>query len=237
MVDPPRMRYHEMATLTEEQARTFLDAAVGDRLEALYRLALTTGMRQGELLALKWRDIDLDGASLQVRATLQNTGGEYRIIEPKTQSSRRRIALPVTAVEALRSHLTRQSEERRRAGKAWEDNDLVFPNTVGRPLDGLNLMKYWFLPLLKRADLPRIRFHDLRHTAATLLLGQGINVKVISEMLGHADVSITLRVYAHVMPHMQQQAADAMDATFGRRGNVRDNRQRARALGSESGSN
>jgi len=97
----------------------------------------------------------------------------------------------------------------------------------------MNLMKYWFLPLLKRAGLPRIRFHDLRHTAATLLLAQGINVKVISEMLGHADVSITLRVYAHVMPHMQQQAADAMDATFGLRGAMRDNVHRAKRLGSD----
>lgn len=207
MVDPPRMSHHEMATLTAEQARTFLDAAAGERLEALYVLARTTGMRQGEMLALKWHDVDLDDSSLQVRANLQNLGGVYRIVEPKTQSSRRRIALPTMTVEALREHRVRQERERSQASEGWEDNDLVFPNTVGRPLDGMNLMKYWFLPLLRRAGLPRIRFHDLRHTAATLLLAQGINVKVVSEMLGHADASITLRVYAHVMPHMQQQAA------------------------------
>jgi integrase len=215
LVDPPRLRHREMATLTVAQARLLLAAAAGDRLEALYVLALTTGMRQGELLALRWRDVDLEGASLQVRATLQNRGGICQLVEPKTPHSRRRIALPRTAVEALRWHRARQLEERRRASGVWTDFGLVFANTVGRPLDGMNLLKYWFLPLLKRAGLPRVRFHDLRHTAATLLLAQGVNVKVVSEMLGHADVSITLRVYAHVLPHMQQQAAEAMDATFG----------------------
>lgn len=211
MVDAPRMRHHEMATLAAEQARALLTAAKGDRLEALYVLALATGMRQGELLALKWRDVDLEGGSLQVRATLQNTGSEYLITEPKTASSRRRVALPVAAVDALRHHRERQAVERAQLGAAWEDNDLVFPNGLGRPLDNINLLKYWFLPLLKKAGLPRIRFHDLRHTAATLLLGQGVNIKVVSEMLGHADVSITLRVYAHVMPHMQREAVHAMD--------------------------
>lgn len=99
-------------------------------------------------------------------------------------------------------------------GAAWEKLDLVFPNTLGRPLDGTNLLKYWFYPLLKRANLPRIRFHDLRHTAATLLLARGINPKVVSEMLGHSHVSVTLGIYSHVMAHMQQQAAAAMDAAL-----------------------
>lgn len=233
MVDPPRMSHHEMATLTEEQSRILLDVAAGERLEALYILALTTGMRQGEMLALKWHDVDLDGATLQVRRNLQNVGGVYSIVEPKTKSGRRRIALPAVTAEALCAHQARQETERRQASEGWEENDLVFPNTIGRPLDGMNLIKYWFRPLLKRAGLPLIRFHGLRHTAATLLLGQGVNVKVVSEMLGHADVSITLRVYAHVMPHMQQQAADAMDTTFGLCGDMRDNVHRAKRLGSD----
>src|SRR5262249_41441280 len=105
----------------------------------------------------------------------------------------------------------RQMEERLRLGAAWEDLDLVFSNAVGRPIDGINLLKYWFFPLLKKAGLPRMRFHDLRHTAATILLSRGINPKIVSEMLGHASVAITLDIYSHVLPHMRQQAADAMD--------------------------
>jgi integrase len=100
-------------------------------------------------------------------------------------------------------------------GEAWDERDLVFPNSVGRPLDAPNLVKYWFYPLLERAGLPRLRFHDLRHTAATLLLSRGINPKVVSEMLGHSHVSVTLGIYSHVLPHMQRQAASARDAALG----------------------
>lgn len=211
MVRPPRMRHHEMSTLSSEEARTLLAAAAGNRFEALYVLALSTGMRQGELLALKWRDVDLEGGSLQVRATLQYTNDGYVFSEPKTARSRRRVALPRVALDALRRHAARQLDERLRMGPVWEDMDLVFPNTIGKPMDGIHLMRREFLPLLTRAGLPRIRFHDLRHTAATLLLSKGINPKIVSEMLGHAQVSITLDIYSHVTPHMQQQAADAMD--------------------------
>jgi integrase len=216
MVDPPRMAHHEMTTLSEDQARAFLSAAAGDRLEALYVLALATGMREGEMLALKWRDVDLEQGTLQVRATLQNIGGAFTLAEPKTDKSRRRIALSKTAIEALRQHRVRQAEERLQLGQAWSDMDLVFPNTIGQPIDASNLYKYWFLPLLKKAGLPPMRFHDLRHTAATLLLGRGINPKIVSEMLGHSQIGITLGLYSHVTPHMQQQAADAMDAALGR---------------------
>jgi integrase len=215
MVDPPRMHHREMTALSAEQARALLNAAAGNRLEALYVLALTTGMRQGELLALKWRDIDLNEGTLQVRASLQRTRGGFVFAEPKTSRSRRHLALPIVAIEALRKHRARQAEESLRLGEMWEDLDLVFPNTLGRPLDGINLLKYWFFPLLKKAGLPRMRFHDLRHTAATLLLSRGINPKVVSEVLGHAQVSITLDVYSHVTPHMQQMAAKAMDAALG----------------------
>lgn len=215
MVDPPRMRRNEMAVLSPEQVRALLEAAAGERLEALYVLAVSTGMRQGELLALKWREVDLDGASLQVRATLQYTSEGFVFADPKTEHSRRRVTLPAMAVEALRHHRVRQLAERLQLGDAWTDLDLVFPNAVGKPIDGINLLKYWFFPLLKKAGLPRIRFHDLRHTAATLLMARGINPKIVSEMLGHSHVSITLGLYGHVTPTMQQQAADAMDAVLG----------------------
>ena len=136
-------------------------------------------------------------------------------LRAKDKVSRRRIALSRVAVEALRDHRARQLPERLALGPAWADLDFVFPNTVGKPIDGVNLLPRDFRPLLARAGLPRMRFHDLRHTAATLLLGRGINPKVVSEMLGHSHVSVTLGIYSHVMPHMQQQAAEAMDLALG----------------------
>ena len=138
------------------------------------------------------------------------------IVEPKTASSRRQIALTQTAVESLRRHRVAQAEERLALGGAWEDNDLVFANEVGRPIEVRNAMRRSFLPLLKRAGLPRIRFHDLRHTAATLLLGQGVHPKVVAEMLGHSRISTTLDLYSHVTPTMQRQAAEALEAALGR---------------------
>jgi integrase len=125
---------------------------------------------------------------------------------------------------SLRRHHTLQAEERRKMGSAWSDFGLVFPNTVGQPMDCINLLKHSFRPLLRAAGLPRMRFHDLRHTAATLLLGRGINPKIVSEMLGHSQIGITLGLYSHVTPHMQQQAADAMDAALD---NYRESSKRA----------
>lgn len=215
MVDPPRIGHKEMAILSPEQVHALLAAAVGDRLESLYVLAIGTGMRLGELLALKWRDVDLEGASVQVRATLQRTPEGYTFAEPKTVGSRRRVALPISVASSLRRHRARQLEERLRLGEAWTDLDLLFPDEAGGPLDGISVLRYEFHPLLRRAGLPRVRFHDLRHTAATLLLSRGINPKVVSEMLGHSTISITLGLYGHVTPHMQQGAADAMDALLG----------------------
>jgi integrase len=201
LVDPPRAAHYEMQVLTPEQVYVLLAAAEGSRLQALYVLALATGMREGELLALRWRDVDLEAASLQVRHTLQKLPREQFVFaEPKTRRSRRKIVLPVAAVTALRRHRARQLEERLQHGALWEDLDVVFAHSLGRPLDSSSLLHYDFHPLLKRAGLPKIRFHDLRHTAATLLLGKGINPKIVSELLGHASVAITLDLYSHVLP-------------------------------------
>jgi integrase len=217
MVDPPRVHHREMGVLTEEQVRVLLAAAAGERLEALYVLAHATGMRLGELLALKWSGVDLEEATLQVRSTLQRTKAGYTFADPKTARSRRAVALSATAVEALRRHRIRQAKERLQLGEVWSNLDLVFTDEVGSPLDGISVLRYAFHPLLKRAGLPIIRFHDLRHTAATMLLGRGVNVKVVSEMLGHSHISITLSLYGHVLPHMQREAAAAMDAVFEQR--------------------
>jgi integrase len=219
LVDVPRMREREMHVLDREQVRRLLDTVRGDRLEALYVLALTTGMRQGELLALRWRDLDLDRGTLQVTATLQRTYGKEAtctLAAPKTKQSRRQITLTRAARDALNAHRARQAQERLALGPAWDGTlELVFTDPTGRPLNQIQLTRAAFYPLLQRAGLPHIRFHDLRHTAATLLLGRGINPKIVSEMLGHATISITLDIYSHVLPDMQAQAAAEMDAALG----------------------
>jgi integrase len=125
------------------------------------------------------------------------------------------VALTPTAVAALRQHRARQAAERLAAGEAWQDWGLVFADVTGRPLSGIHVLRYEFLPLLKRAGLPRLRFHDLRHSCATLLLGRGVNPKIVSEMLGHSTVAITLDRYSHVLPTMQAAAASALEATLG----------------------
>lgn len=212
LVDAPAMRHREMLVFNVEQAKTLLAAAAGTRLEALYVLALTTGMREGELLALRWRDVDLDAGHILVQHTLQQIPGRPpEITSAKTRQSRRKIALTSTAIEALRRHRALQVEEQLRVGPAWSDWDLVFCNTVGNPLDGGKVLYRGLRPLLKQAWLPAIRFHDLRHTAATLMLLQGVHPKIVSEMLGHANISITLQRYSHVLPDMQKEATMAMD--------------------------
>jgi len=212
LVDPPRMRHYEIHVLTPAQVQILLQASQGHRLEALFFVALATGMRQGELLALKWQDVDLERGHLTVRATLQrNRGGGFVLVPPKTKRSRRRVVLPTVAIQALIAHRKRQDIERQTLGMAWDEQGFVFTNRLGRPLDGIHVLRRALRPLLLRAGLPPIRFHDLRHTAATLLLIQGVNPKVVSEVLGHSNVSITLEIYSHVLPDLQRLAADAMN--------------------------
>jgi integrase len=177
-------------------------------------------LRLGELLALRWTDVDLAGAAggaLHVRGTLQRTRDGATIAEPKTTRSRRRVELSALAADALRRHRVVQNEERLRLGRGWHDLDLVFPDKRGNYLSDTHLRRRSFGPLLARAGLPPIRFHDLRHSAATLLLGQGTHPKIVSEMLGHSTISITLDLYSHVTPTMQRQAAAAMDTVLGAR--------------------
>lgn len=210
LVEVPRIRHYEMQVYTPQQARAFLDAARDHRLEALFVLALTTGMRQGELFALQWHNVDTEQGIVQVRATLKRIDSKLVIAETKTKKSRRRIALTPLACEALRRHRARQLEERLVLGQAWQDRDLVFPNTIGNLYSLGSFERRVFWRIIDKAGLPRIRFHDLRHTAATLLLLQGVHVKVVSEMLGHSSITITLDRYSHVLPDMQRDAAMAM---------------------------
>ena len=211
LVDAPPIQRAQTAPLSLAQVRALLSAAASDRLEALYVVAITTGMRQGELFALKWQDVDETSPSVYVRATLQSTHAGLVFYQPKTPRSRRKITLTSFAVKALRRHRARQLEERLARGPSWQEMDLVFTNMEGGALRKSNVLHDSFKPLLKRAGLPAIRFHDLRHTAATLMLLQGIHPKVVSEMLGHASISITLDLYSHVLPNMQKDAVGRMD--------------------------
>lgn len=203
LVDPPRKERYELAALTVEEAQRLLAAARDDRLEALYVLALTSGMRQGELLGLRWQDVDLPAGSVSVVRQL------------KTETSRRPVLLTRKGVAALRRHRAAQDAERRQAGTAWDDHDLVFSNTVGRPINPRNLLRRSFYPLLARAGLRRIRFHDLRHTTATLLLREGVHPKIVSELLGHSQIGITLNLYSHVTVSMQRAAVDTLGGLLG----------------------
>jgi integrase len=211
LAKPPRQRFHEMHTFTPDQARQFIHAVHNDRLEALYVLAMTSGMRLGELLSLRWADVDLEAGYLVVQRSLRRINGAWVYAQPKTEHGRRKLVLSTLARDTLSRHRDRQATERQALGPIWVANELVFTDEVGQPLRGTIVYRHRFLPLCRQAGLPAIRFHDLRHTTATLMLLQGVNPKVVSEMLGHASVTITLSLYAHVLPDMQKNAAAAMD--------------------------
>lgn len=207
----PRITREEIDPLTEEQAKRLLETVRGDRLEALYVLALNTGMRQGELLALKWDDVDLGRSVLRVRRTLTHADKAYVLGEPKTSKSRRTIRLTTSAVTALRAHLSRQLEEMERLSSLYQPGGLIFATETGSIVNPSNLRNRSFKPLMKKATLPPIRFHDLRHTCATLLLSKDVNAKIVSEMLGHSSISVTLDIYSHLLPDMQEKAAEALE--------------------------
>ena len=214
LVDPPRVPHHEIRPLTPEQAHQLLDAAAGDRLEALYVTALATGMRQGELLGLRWEDVDLETRRLHVRHALARVQGKLVLLEPKTERSRRTLVLPEIALTALRAHRTRQRMERLVAGSRWQETAYVFTTSLGSALDAATVTRA-FQRALVRAGLPHSRFHDLRHTAATFLLAQGFTLEDVKNLLGHSSITLTSNTYGHVLEQRQQQLAAGMDAILG----------------------
>ncbi len=215
-VDIPQLAREEVTALSPEQARSFLEAARGDRYECMYVVAVTVGLRRGEILGLRWVDVDLEAATLRVARQLQRMRDRsgLRFATPKGGKGRT-ISLPPRAVEALRAHRARQAEERLRAGSLYRDGNLVFATQVGTPLEPSNIDRRSFKPLLREAGLPDVRFHDLRHTCATLLLSRGVNPKFVQELLGHADVGLTLNTYSHYIPSMGDQTALAMEGALG----------------------
>lgn len=214
LVDAPKVARTEMKALSAEEARGLLQVVQGDRLEAFLILALSTGMRSGELLGLTWRAVNLDNGAVSVVASLQPTATGLELMETKTNRSRRVIEIEPRVVAAMRRHRAAQEMERRVAGGAWHESDLVFTTTFGSPIDGRELIRKWFRPLLRKAGLPPIRIHDLRHSYASIALARGLHPKVVQEALGHATIAVTLDLYSHVVPSLQREAAKEMGAAL-----------------------
>lgn len=215
LATPPKAKHREMKALSPAQARVFLDAAREHRLGALFSVAVALGLRQGEILGLRWGDVDLEQRALTVRAAMQRVKGQgLTFVDLKSDRSRRVVDLPLVLVHALRAHRARQREERLKAGPVWRDHGLVFPTRLGTPLDGPNVTKY-FQRLLDRAGLERLRFHDLRHSCASLCAAQGLSAHDVSRLLGHSDIRLTLNTYTHLFEEGRRRAADAMDGLFG----------------------
>jgi len=219
LVSPPRRKQYEVQPLTLEQVHKLLAVVEGHYMEALFKVALATGLRRGELMGLKWQDINFDTGVLQVRRILSRVptkmpGKGYVEAEPKTQKSRRSIVIAPFALEALKLHRERQRGVKLKVGSAWQDHDYVFCTSIGTHLNPTRDMLGQLKSLLKKAGLPDIRFHDLRHSAATLLLSVGVHPKVVQEILGHSQIGITLDVYSHVLPSMQQDAINRLNAVI-----------------------
>ncbi len=210
LVDLPKSVRKEMRALSPEEVRRFLSAAESDRWYALWVLLVTTGLRPGEALGLKWED--LDGNKVSVLRSLGRIPGQgWSLKETKTGRSRV-VALPAMTIRVLEEHRTRQKRERLQLGEAYVDQGFVFSTSSGLPLDATNISKKHFKRLLKSAGLPAIRLYDLRHTAATLRLVNGEHPKVVQEMLGHASITLTMDTYSHVLPGMQEESAARLDA-------------------------
>ena len=212
-VDLPKQAKGEIQVLNPQQARDFLKEAAKDRYHVLFAVALTTGMRPSEYLALKWPDVNFKQGTVSVIRTLEPVkGGGWRFADTKRARSRRLVKLQESVLKLLSEYRDSQAEERAAANGDAAAADLIFVNSNGNPLNERNLVQRNFQVILERAKLPRIRLYDLRHTAATLALGAGVPAKVVSEQLGHASVAFTLDTYSHVLPHMQEAAAAQMEA-------------------------
>src|SRR5215207_2642734 len=203
----------ESRALDPDQVKALLEAASGSRFEAFYVVAIHTGLRRGELLGLKWTDADLEAGTLTVRRSL-DVDSTFKM--PKNRAARRTLKLTPRALDALKTHKVRQNAERLQAGSRWQDHGLVFPNTMGKPMNAGNLYRREFQPLLKRAGFANEGFtiHSLRHTFATTLAEKGVHPSTAQKMLGHSDIRMTLAIYTHATDEMQDAATDALQEAF-----------------------
>jgi integrase len=212
-VQAPKVQRREMAVLTAEQAQALMRA--DDPLSCLYVLALTTGMRQGELLALRWRDVDLDEGIVRVNRNLVRVKGAWLLADVKRDKSRRQIQIGRLALDALKAHRLRSAEALLQIGHRLDDATLIFTDEKGDPINGYHVTERMFKPLLRRLGLPAVRFHDLRHTAASLMLSAGVRADLVSRRLGHSSPAITLSIYAHLLPGDEAEAVRRLDMALG----------------------
>lgn len=204
----------ERRALTPAEAGKLLSQLKGDRLESVFVLALSTGLRRGELLGLRWRDTDLDGRTVFIRQTLQRVNGQLRLVPPKTHRSTRAMPLAQLALSTLTAQRVRQAEDRLLVGPAWEDHDLVFATHLGTPLEPRNVNRR-FDVARSAAGLEWVRLHDLRHAFATYLLDQGEELRTVMDLLGHSTIRLTADTYGHVLPSRARSAVDAIDRVLG----------------------
>lgn len=208
LIDPPARVRREIVPMSADEARLFLSSMAGMRREVLYRLAIATGLRQGELLGLRWQDLDMDATTLTVRHTLSMTG---ELGEPKTGSGRRTVWLEEDTLAMLRAHRTRQQRERLAAGDRWRsvdrEQDYVFATSVGTPIQARNLIRDYHRDLVV-AGVPRRPFHSMRHAYATMLLEDGVDIATVSKLLGHSSLATTADFYGHLTPKASRDAAD-----------------------------
>ncbi len=212
-IQRPRVSQTAMRAWSAEQARAFLTKTRGDRLAVGWALLLTRGLRRGELCGLRWENVDLTEGVLQINETRVVVDGKAATSSPKTGAGRRSVPLDPSLVAFLRTHKAKQGQERWAAGESYEGGGYVVADELGRPYHP-DTISAWFDDAVKAAELPRIRLHDARHTAASLMLASGVPTKVVSELLGHASPTITLAIYAHVLPGMAEEAGAALSASL-----------------------
>lgn len=209
----PREKRREGRTLTPDQAKHLLATLEGHRNEVLYALMISTGVRRGEALGLRWEDVSISNGTILVRRQLKREGGTLVVSDTKTARSRRSVNLPAPLIARMKLHKARQAAERLKIGPAWEDSGYVFTTTIGTPIDPRNLYRE-FKAICRRADLGDWHPHELRHSAASLMLAQGVKLQVVSEVLGHSSIRLTADVYGHILAPDRQSAADAMSTAL-----------------------
>jgi len=209
----PRVPEHQVEALDVQQARRLLAVIEGHRLSALFSTALVLGLRRGEVLGLSWPDLDFNAGSVSVRHSLQRLDGSLQLVPPKTRASVSLLAAPPGLMKMLAKHRVQQQVERLALGSDWPGLDLVFTSTVGTPLEPRNVSRAWDA-VRREADLPNLRFHDLRHSCATILTALGVHPRVIMEMLRHSQIGVTMNTYSHVSLVLQREAADALETAL-----------------------